>query len=90
MRKTLLQLIGLVAFSLIFVLDAAAQKIKLNWNIQSVDSIKSFFVYKKVQGQTNFELIGQAPAPDSVFWDNQLFIGKNVYYAVTSVDFEGF
>lgn len=90
MRKTLIQLTVAVIFSLVLIFNASAQKIKLTWSNQPTDSLGEYFIYKKVQGQTNFELIGQVSARDSIFWDNYIIINTNIYYAVTSVDSDGF
>ena len=63
-----------------------AQKNKLTWTPVSEGNITSYRIYRSINDQSNFELLTTVNHPESVFYDENINLGTQYYYAVTSVD----
>ena len=63
-----------------------AQKNKLTWTPVSEGNITSYRIYRSINDQSNFVLLTTVNHPESVFYDENINLGTQYYYAVTSVD----
>jgi len=84
-----LKLLACVLLLFAIASDAAAQKVRLTWNIPKGNNIHSYRIYRKASWQSNFQLAGETQHPDTVYVDKQLFFNVEILYAVTSVDSAG-
>ncbi len=88
MRINLRRLSILLLLLGVFLMSSTvlAQKNKLTWTPVDGGNISSYKIYRSVGDQSNFTLIATVNHPTDTYYDENINLGTQYYYAVTSVD----
>ena len=75
-----------ICFFCLSGINVFAQSVTLTWAVSQHPDISHYGIYCTTHLDSSFVLIGTVDHPDSIYIDETVELGKQYYYATTSVD----